>query len=192
MAVADIVDNSISAGAKKIDIWFHWNGPESWLTIADDGRGMNDTELVEAMRPGSQHPLDTRSPTDFGRFGLGLKTASFSQCRRLTLSIAKSGEIILEKVMIEAPQLLENMPDDVVIPPETYSALQEPSIDLTDDLICRAVAYDKSKKVLRIDGYLVLKNIAQGKTTLNGGNKDKVRKLTGVLIGKGFDLNSTN
>ena len=83
--MADIVDNSISAGAKKIDIWFHWNGPDSWITIADDGRGMNEPELVEAMRPGSQHPLDTRSPTDLGRFGLGLKTASFSQCRRLTL-----------------------------------------------------------------------------------------------------------
>lgn len=85
MAVADIVDNSISAGARKIDIWFHWNGPDSWLTIADDGHGMNDTELVEALRPGSHHPLDTRSSTDLGRFGLGLKTASFSQCRRLTL-----------------------------------------------------------------------------------------------------------
>ncbi len=85
MAVADIVDNSISAGARKIDIWFHWNGPDSWLTIADDGHGMNDTGLVEALRPGSHHPLDTRSLTDLGRFGLGLKTASFSQCRALTV-----------------------------------------------------------------------------------------------------------
>lgn len=85
MAVADIVDNSISAGATSVAIWFHWHGPDSWLTIADNGRGMNETELIEALRPGSYNPLDTRSPTDLGRFGLGLKTASFSQCRRLTL-----------------------------------------------------------------------------------------------------------
>ena len=85
MAVADIVDNSISAGATKIDIWFHWQGPDSWLTIADNGSGMNEAELIEALRPGSHHPLDARSPNDLGRFGLGLKTASFSQCRRLTL-----------------------------------------------------------------------------------------------------------
>lgn len=85
MAVADIVDNSISAGARKIDIWFHWHGSDSWLTIADDGSGMNEAELIEALRPGSHNPLDVRSPKDLGRFGLGLKTASFSQCRRLTL-----------------------------------------------------------------------------------------------------------
>ena len=85
MAIADIVDNSISAGAKQINIWFRWAGPQSWVTIADDGRGMNETEVVEAMRPGTHHPLGERGPADLGRFGLGLKTASFSQCRRLTL-----------------------------------------------------------------------------------------------------------
>ncbi|MBC7568681.1 MAG: ATP-binding protein [Spirosoma sp.] len=85
MAVADIIDNSISAGAKKIDIYFHWNGPDSWLTIADDGHGMNEAELTEALRPGSHDPLAVRSVNDLGRFGLGLKTASLSQCRRLTL-----------------------------------------------------------------------------------------------------------
>ncbi len=84
-AVADIIDNSISAGAKNIWINFEWNGHGTWLSIKDDGRGMNNDELVQAMRPGSKNPLDDRSSKDLGRFGLGLKTASFSQCRRLSV-----------------------------------------------------------------------------------------------------------
>ena len=85
-AVADIVDNSISAEAKNIDIDFHWAGSNSWIRILDDGRGMSKLELSEAMRPGSQNPLEKRSIEDLGRFGLGLKTASFSQARRLTVA----------------------------------------------------------------------------------------------------------
>jgi hypothetical protein len=84
-AVADIVDNSISAGAKDIDIWFEWAAASSWVRIKDNGRGMSDSQLREAMRLGGRSPLEERSPEDLGRFGLGLKTASFSQCRRLTV-----------------------------------------------------------------------------------------------------------
>lgn len=84
-AIADIVDNSIAASAKTVWIDFHWSGPRSSVAIRDDGKGMSDHELFEAMRPGTQSPLETRSPTDLGRFGLGLKTASFSQCRSLTV-----------------------------------------------------------------------------------------------------------
>ena len=51
---------------------------------------MNHQELIEAMRPGSQNPLEERSKSDLGRFGLGLKTASFSQCRRLTVYSKKA------------------------------------------------------------------------------------------------------
>jgi hypothetical protein len=55
------------------------------LSIKDDGFGMNNEELIQAMKPGSKNPLQDRSSKDLGRFGLGLKTASFSQCRRLTV-----------------------------------------------------------------------------------------------------------
>ena len=55
----------------------------------DDGTGMSQQELIEAMRPGSRSPLEAREETDLGRFGLGLKTASFSQCRRLTVVTRK-------------------------------------------------------------------------------------------------------
>lgn len=91
-AVADILDNSITAGARCIDIQFGWTGEDRpWLAIIDDGHGMSADELLEAMRPGSRSPLDTRDPGDLGRFGLGLKTASFSQCRKLTVISRKGG-----------------------------------------------------------------------------------------------------
>ncbi|MBC5774345.1 ATP-binding protein [Pontibacter sp. KCTC 32443] len=82
-AIADIIDNSISAGAKNVWIDFEWKGTSTWIAIRDDGSGMNSEELIRAMRPGSRNPNETRSIHDLGRFGLGLKTASFSQCRNL-------------------------------------------------------------------------------------------------------------
>ncbi|MFA0962783.1 ATP-binding protein [Roseivirga sp. BDSF3-8] len=81
-ALADIIDNSISAQAKNIWIDYEWAGADTVIAIADDGIGMNNEELIRAMRPGSFNPKANRSPTDLGRFGLGLKTASFSQCRK--------------------------------------------------------------------------------------------------------------
>jgi hypothetical protein len=84
-AVADIIDNSISANAKNVWVNFEWNGADTWLYVKDDGIGMNNDELIQAMRPGSKNPLADRSSKDLGRFGLGLKTASFSQARRLTV-----------------------------------------------------------------------------------------------------------
>lgn len=90
-AIADLVDNSISAGAKTVRIDLVWDGRDSVVTVADDGHGMSEATLYDAMRPGSRSPLDDRSTDDLGRFGLGLKTASFSQARELTvLSRTKS------------------------------------------------------------------------------------------------------
>lgn len=90
-AIADIIDNSISAKAKNIIINRVWRGGASIITIKDDGCGMSNNEIIQAMRPGAQNPLMERSATDLGRFGLGLKTASFSQCRNLTVMSKKSG-----------------------------------------------------------------------------------------------------
>lgn len=76
-AVADIIDNSITAHARNVHIRFGWERDQPWLAVVDDGHGMSETELVEAMRPGSRNPRDQRARDDLGRFGLGLKTASF-------------------------------------------------------------------------------------------------------------------
>ena len=84
-AIADIIDNSISANTKHIYINRLWRGGKSIIAIKDDGEGMNGNEIIQAMRPGAQNPLTDRPETDLGRFGLGLKTASFSQCRKLSV-----------------------------------------------------------------------------------------------------------
>ena len=92
-AIADIIDNSISAQANHIDII---SLPSEYpsLSILDDGIGMSDETLREAMRFGSKDPQDERNPDDLGRFGLGLKTAAFSQCRTLTV-VSKQNDVIL-------------------------------------------------------------------------------------------------
>lgn len=91
-AISDIVDNSITAGARKIKIVTETSSDEPYIAIIDDGEGMTEHELIAAMRPGSRNPLDTRDLPDLGRFGLGLKSASFSQSRRLTVVSRKSGQ----------------------------------------------------------------------------------------------------
>ena len=85
-AISDLIDNSISAKATSIWIEMNWRGKQSTISIADNGNGMSESQLVSAMRPGSMNPLAERSAEDLGRFGLGLKTASFSQCRSLTVA----------------------------------------------------------------------------------------------------------
>ncbi|MGC5322415.1 ATP-binding protein [Micromonospora arida] len=90
-AIADIVDNSLAAGASTVAVHFQWRSDESWVAVCDDGSGMTEETLREAMRPGSFNPLSKRVRSDLGRFGLGLKTASFSQCRRLVVMSATGG-----------------------------------------------------------------------------------------------------
>ena len=90
-AVADIVDNALTANASSISIRVNSEPKHAAVAIIDDGDGMSASELLEAMRPGSRTPTETRPKHDLGRFGLGLKTASFSQCRRLTVVTSKKG-----------------------------------------------------------------------------------------------------
>lgn len=91
-AIADLVDNSISAKATMIRVEFTWNGAGSSISITDDGEGMDKAALRSAMRLGSRNPNALRADHDLGRFGLGLKTASFSQCRCVTVISKKKGE----------------------------------------------------------------------------------------------------
>lgn len=90
-AIADLLDNSISAKARNIDI-ISTPGIEPSLIVLDDGNGMTEHELCEAMRYGSRNPLETRREDDLGRFGLGMKAASLSQCRKLIVVSKKEGK----------------------------------------------------------------------------------------------------
>ena len=91
-ALADIIDNSISAGAGNIYVDFQAL-PDSYVCIADDGCGMTLLDLEKAMRYGSQSSTEKRSKKDLGRFGLGMKMASLSQCRRVTVISKKNSQI---------------------------------------------------------------------------------------------------
>lgn len=111
-ALADIIDNSITASATTIHILANTPGPSPSIGILDDGEGMTEAELFAAMRLGSRSPREDRASTDLGRFGLGLKTASFSQCRRLTVVSRKEGATAaarwdLDRVVAEDEWLLE-------------------------------------------------------------------------------------
>jgi hypothetical protein len=90
IAVADLIDNSISAGCTSIQIRMV---EKSTITfeLLDNGSGMSEDELIAAMRLASKGPKEKRDKKDLGRFGLGLKTASFSQCKRLTVVTKKDG-----------------------------------------------------------------------------------------------------
>jgi hypothetical protein len=86
-AVAEIIDNSIQARANIIQVELKFDGLDSYLTIADNGIGMTPSEIKEAMRFGSTRDYEHN---DLGKFGLGLKTSSLSQCDLLTVSSRRS------------------------------------------------------------------------------------------------------
>lgn len=92
-AIADIMDNSVSAEAKNIQIDFSINQGKTSVAILDDGYGMSSEELFTALTFGSRNPDELRGESDLGRFGLGLKTATFSQCKELTVITKQAGKI---------------------------------------------------------------------------------------------------
>ena len=90
-ALADIIDNSITAEAHCVHICTETSIEEPCIAIIDDGFGMTEAQLIDAMRLGGHSPSKQRKDHDLGRFGLGLKSASFSQCRRLSVISRKNG-----------------------------------------------------------------------------------------------------
>jgi Histidine kinase-, DNA gyrase B-, and HSP90-like ATPase len=92
-ALADLIDNSIKAGAREISLTCDFASGAPEIRIRDDGHGMTGTELRLAMRPASANPLVERSLDDLGRFGWGMKSASFSQCTRLLVLTNRSGKL---------------------------------------------------------------------------------------------------
>lgn len=91
-AIADIIDNSVAAKAGRVDIDFFPIG-EAYISILDDGCGMSEARLISAMQYGSKDPLEEREEYDLGRYGLGMKTASLSQCRILTVITKQNGVV---------------------------------------------------------------------------------------------------
>ena len=92
-AIADVIDNSISAHATEVVIRFPIDPSDCFVAICDNGEGMTEEELFDAMKYGSEQKTDNRSADDLGRFGLGLKSASLSQCRKLSVASKKNGMV---------------------------------------------------------------------------------------------------
>ena len=84
-AIADIIDNSITAEASSITITCPPDAEIPVILINDNGLGMKEAELLQNMRIGCKDPSLEREKNDLGRFGSGMKTASFSQARKLTV-----------------------------------------------------------------------------------------------------------
>lgn len=88
-AVADLIDNSIDAGAGRVEITLFRNDQEvTSLTIADDGRGMSPEQLMVGMEFAGRTDHD---PGALGVFGMGMKSASFSQCETMTVITRQGG-----------------------------------------------------------------------------------------------------
>lgn len=95
-AISDLIDNSITAESTLIQVRIEWNSGVPYLEVLDNGKGMDKFQLVDAFKLGSKNPKEVRNPLDLGRFGFGMKTASISQARRLTVSskTTNSNEIV--------------------------------------------------------------------------------------------------
>jgi DNA mismatch repair enzyme (predicted ATPase) len=97
-AVADLVDNSVAAGATTVSIDLRFEGPRSWIRIADNGHGMDAATLTESFRYGSDRNYEA---DDLGKFGFGLKSASTSQCRRIVVASRRA----LQRARVEVRAL---------------------------------------------------------------------------------------
>ena len=167
-AVADIIDNSISANASIIRIEFI-SGEDGYVSVLDNGNGMNPKTLQLAMKYGSGNPFGIREENDLGRFGLGLKTASLSQCRRLTVVSKKDGILssccwdLDHVITTQAWELLELDSDEIQKLPQikTLNALEEGTIVVWEklDKMC-AGDEDKEKgfllKIREVEAHLSL------------------------------------
>ena len=90
-AVSDLIDNAITAKATEIVYEIHWNNGTPFFLLKDNGHGMSNDTLINSFKLGSKNPLENRDPHDLGRFGFGMKTASLSQARILTVITKKNG-----------------------------------------------------------------------------------------------------
>lgn len=115
-AIADVVDNSISAGATRINIDIHFLEEQSYVRIVDNGIGMARENLIEALRFGSEKEYDNND--NLGKFGLGLKTASISQCRKLTIASKFSGCSSLNSYCWDIDHVIRTNSWEVIAPDE--------------------------------------------------------------------------
>lgn len=109
-----LVDNCIAAGAGSVELDLQWNEGSPQVAILDNGRGLTADKVSEALRLGGTGPGAIREVSDLGRFGMGLKTASLSQCRQMTIVTRHGGKtsaLLLDVDVIASQGWIALIPD---------------------------------------------------------------------------------
>ncbi|MDZ5698644.1 ATP-binding protein [Chelativorans sp. M5D2P16] len=157
-AVADLIDNSIAAGATRVDIDIEWNDSDPRVAVLDDGAGLDGDALVFAMTFGGAGPVAERPENDLGRFGLGLKTASLSQCRRMTVASRQDRQTVVLSWDVDEVQQrgrwVASIPDELPSVPLAERLAEQPNGSLVVwermDAIGGLYGLDKEAFFLRI------------------------------------------
>ncbi len=142
-AVADLVDNSLAAGASRVEIEIEFAGADSRVLIADDGCGMTANGLAEALRFGSRRVY---GHGDLGRYGLGLKTASLSQCRRVTVASRRPGSSRTSIRQLDL-DLIADWDEWLIVDPGR-TATTERSLEFLDRGFNTVIAWETLDRVL--------------------------------------------
>ena len=143
-AIADLVDNSITAEATEVNVVIEFDGKASRVFISDNGRGMNINGLTEAMRFGSRRKYGSG---DLGRYGLGLKTASLSQGRCLTVVTRTSaGRRVIQTRQLDL-DLIAEFDDWLIIEPDRTEVIER-ARNLLEDAPGTVVIWENLDRVV--------------------------------------------
>jgi hypothetical protein len=143
-AIADLVDNSITAEATEVNVVIEFDSEASRVFICDNGLGMTINGLTEAMRFGSRRRY---GKGDLGRYGLGLKTASLSQGRCLTVVTRTSaGRRVIQTRQLDL-DLIAEFDDWLVIEPDRTDAIER-ARNLLEDAPGTVVIWEKLDRVV--------------------------------------------
>lgn len=183
-AIADIIDNSIAANAYRVDVTIERNATgEIYVYIADNGCGMNEKELQNAMMYGSQKRPD---PSSLGKFGLGLKTSSTAFCKKFSV-VSRGSDMVIRKFQWDLDYVAQQ--EDWLI------KILEPNLDDIDLINYTAGETGTGTLVIWEDVDRLLKKTYQvKKAEINALNKiiDSLRKHVGMVFQRFLDKSFNN
>jgi hypothetical protein len=142
-ALADLMDNSITANATRIEVLTKIDVEPFTLFLSDNGNGMSEESLKRNMQFPSKSPEESRDSNDLGRFGLGLKTASFSQTRAFTVISRKKGTEFFHGLTWDVKHLKDsgkweiiiNSKEEIYALIEQYNTISKSHLNASDDYV---------------------------------------------------------
>ncbi len=108
-SLAELVDNSIKAKAKNIELYL-WFADDPFILTMDDGCGMDENEIINKalIVPEDNSNYSDSGPDDLGRYGLGLKQGTFAHCKCLTILSKK------ENFSFKTQHMDHDKPNDIL------------------------------------------------------------------------------